>query len=102
MKKLKPDYKTVLKEQILVLLIVFGLFVALGISMYPVNTLENRAVFSALSISMFLLSFLYVRRLSTRVVCANCEASLYEVSEHLKSVKKSINYCPVCGHKVNT
>lgn len=96
------SFKKALRQQIGFCIAALLIIIAMGYKLYPINTPYKSAVFLSFVVFTGALCLIWVRRATNQVLCNNCDTNLYHLIDGYGPVKFEVNYCPVCGSKVNT
>ncbi len=103
MVKKRLDFKDAFRSQIWLFVLCMVSVTVIGYFMAPINTLAKIGAFTCIVLFVAVSIISVVRKASNLVLCPSCSSNLYEVISQMgHTTQLKINYCPVCGEKLNS
>ncbi len=103
MDRTRLPFKKAVKKQLLLCLTSVAVLIFIIFEMHPIDSWEKGILLMGIIIFMGFGTLGFVRRSSNLVSCGSCKSNLYELMSQLGGPEHmEINYCPVCGEKIET
>lgn len=101
MNRQRISFREALKKQIGIYTAFLIIVVVVGYRLFPLDSIYKTVVFLGVVVIVGVTCITWVRRAANLVLCSKCEANLYHLIEGHGPVQLEINYCPVCGERIN-